>query len=189
MVDTFLSYPRNRSPVFRDEAGIWRIPEGSQEGVIEDLKDALVVCRLHVARSDVSIEDQPRAVMLFDNGAVADVTWSHGAAIGKPLWRILGTKGAILDTGAGGNVGYQEQISGPVGGSFQMVSYENGERNETEVPYKESDWLTYYIEIADHLLRGRPVPVSGEDGRRTIAVLEAAERSAKSGKTEAVEYE
>ena len=33
------------------------------------------------------------------------------------------------------------------------------------------------------------VPVTGEDGRRTIAVLEAAERSARSGKTEPVEYE
>ena len=45
------------------------------------------------------------------------------------------------------------------------------------------------MEIADHLLRGGPVPVTGEDGRRTIAILEAAERSAKSGRTETVEYE
>ena len=66
---------------------------------------------------------------------------------------------------------------------------EDQERRETTVPYKESDWLTYYIEIAEHLLQGGPVPVTGEDGRRTIAVFEAAERSAKSGRTEMVECE
>ena len=138
---------------------------------------------------DVNIEEQTRAIILFKNGTVADVIWSHLAAVGKPLWRILGTKGAIVDTGNGGIKGYQEEIIGPPGGSFKMVKIENGEHKETDVSYKESDWLTYYIEIADHLLRGGPVPVSGEEGRRTIAVFEAAERSSKSGKTEAVEYE
>jgi len=138
---------------------------------------------------DVSVEDQTRAIILFENGAVADVTWSHIDAAGKPLWRILGTKGAILDTGAGGIKGYQNEIIGPPGGSFRIIRIEDGERKESDVPYKDSDWLTYYIEIADHLLRGGPVPVSGEDGRRTIAVFEAAERSARNGETEPVEYE
>ena len=133
--------------------------------------------------------DQVRAVMRFSKGCVADVSASHIAAIGKPLWRILGTRGAILDTGSGGNTGYQEQIGGISGGSFQMTTIENGETRTVEVPYKESDWLTYYIEIADHLLRGGPIPVAGEDGRRTIAVFEAAERSSNSGKTERVAYE
>ena len=137
----------------------------------------------------VDIEDQVRAVMRFENGTVADVTFSHIAAAGKPLWRILGTRGAIVDTGRGGNAGYQNEIVGPSGGSFQMVTIEDGERREATVPYKGSDWLTYYVDIADHLLRGGPVPVTGEDGRRTIAVFEAAERSDRSGVTEPVEYE
>ncbi|NOZ21370.1 MAG: Gfo/Idh/MocA family oxidoreductase [Planctomycetes bacterium] len=138
---------------------------------------------------DIDQEDQVRAIMLFENGCVADVSHSHIAAIGKPLWRILGTKGAILDTGSGGNKGYQEQIAGPSGGSFQMVQIGDDGRKSVDVPYKESDWLTYYMEIADHLLRDGPVPVTGEDGRRTIAVFEAAEKSSKTGKTEAVAYE
>jgi predicted dehydrogenase len=137
---------------------------------------------------DVDQEDQVRALILFENGCVADVSHSHIAAVGKPLWRILGTKGAILDTGAGGNKGYQEMIEGPVGGSFKMVTIENGKRTEQDAPYKESDWVTYYQDTANHLLRGGPVPVTGEDGRRTIAVFEAAERSSKSGKTQPVEF-
>ncbi|MDP6776287.1 MAG: Gfo/Idh/MocA family oxidoreductase [Candidatus Latescibacteria bacterium] len=137
----------------------------------------------------VDVEDQSRAIMRFDNGTVADVTWSRIDAAGKPLWRILGTKGAIVDMGAGGNKGYQDEIAGPSGGSFQLITIEDGKRSEQTVPYRDSDWLTYYLEVADHLLRDGPVPVTGEDGRRTIAVFEAAEKSSETGITESVQYE
>ncbi|OGV72066.1 MAG: hypothetical protein A3K19_08240 [Lentisphaerae bacterium RIFOXYB12_FULL_65_16] len=138
---------------------------------------------------DADQEDQARAILRFENGCVADITWSHIAAVGKPLWRVLGTQGGIIDTGAGGNKGYQELLTGPSGGSFQMVTIKDGKRDETQVPYKESDWLTYYVDMANHLLHGGPVPVSGEDGRRTIAVFEASERSSATGQTEPVAYE
>lgn len=55
--------------------------------------------------------------------------------------------------------------------------------------YRDSDWQTYWQEVADHLLRSGPVPVSGEFGRRVIGVLEAAEKSSASGDTEQVPYE
>jgi len=138
---------------------------------------------------NVSTEDQTRALLRFENGAVADVTWSQIAAVGKPLWRILGTQGGILDTGVGGNVGYEKQIRGPSGGHLTLVTYGEGKREERQVPYLESDWDVYWREVADHLLRGGPVPVPGEVGRRVIGVLEAAERSAASGQTEPVPYE
>jgi scyllo-inositol 2-dehydrogenase (NADP+) len=137
---------------------------------------------------DITNEDQVRATIRFEGGITADVTWSHIAAVGKPLWRILGTRGGILDTGAGGNVGYEKQIHGPVGGSLTLVTCGAEGRQEEQVPYLESDWDAYWQGIADHLLRGAPVPVSGEFGRRVIGVLEAAERSAASGRTEPVPY-
>ena len=133
---------------------------------------------------DVSNEEQTRAIIRFANGAVADIAQSSLAYIGKPLWRILGTRGAIEDTGAGAIEGYCREPVGPSGGSFRMVT-EEGER---QVAYKESDWVTYYADMAEHLLRGGEVPVSGEDGRRVIAVLETAEKSARSGRSEDVPY-
>ena len=138
-----------------------------------------------LAWHDVSNEDQARAIILFENGAVADIMQSSIAYIGKPLWRILGTKGAIVDTGKDAIKGYIKNLIGPPGGSFKMVNSEG----ETEVKYKESDWITYYIDMANHLLRSAPVPVSGEDGRRVITVLETAEKSAKSGRSEDVPYQ
>jgi len=134
---------------------------------------------------ELSNEDQARAIILFENAAVADITQSNIAYTGKPLWRILGTKGAIVDTGKDAIKGYINDLIGPSGGSFKLVNSEG----ETKIKYKESDWITYYIDMANHLRRGAPVPVSGEDGRRVITVLETAETSAQSGKSEDVPYQ
>ena len=134
---------------------------------------------------DVSNEDQARAIITFENGVVADIMQSSTAYIGKPLWYILGAKGGIADTGKDAIKGYTKDLIGPSGGSFKLVTSE-GER---EVKYKESDWITYYVDMANHLLRGAPVPVSGQDGRRVITVLETAEKSAKSGRSEEVPYQ
>jgi len=134
----------------------------------------------------VDIEDEARAVIRFENGAVADVCCSHIAAAGKPLWQILGTKGAIVDTGEGSLEGYfpNYKLIGPSAGSFRLITIEDGKRHETIVPYAPSDWVSYYADMARHLLDGAPVPVSGEEGRRVIAVLEGARRSSGLGNGE-----
>jgi scyllo-inositol 2-dehydrogenase (NADP+) len=138
---------------------------------------------------EMTNEDQTRAIIRFENGCVADILWSHIAAVGKPLWRVLGTKGAILDTGAGGNAGYEKVISGPPGGNLKLVRVGDGVSREQTMPYYESDWPTYWQQVADHLLHGGRVPVSGEFGRRVIGVFEAAERSNQTGQTEQLAYE
>jgi scyllo-inositol 2-dehydrogenase (NADP+) len=138
---------------------------------------------------DLGQEEQTRAILRFDDGCIADITWSHIAAVTKPLWRILGTHGGILDSGVGANRGFEEDVEGPSGGSLEVVTIRNGQQDSWQVPYKSSDWQTYYAQLADHLLRGAPVPVSAEEGRRTIAVFEAAERSSRTGQTAAMAHE
>jgi len=44
---------------------------------------------------DVTNEDETQAIIRFDDDVVADITISQIAKVGKPRWRILGTKGAI----------------------------------------------------------------------------------------------
>lgn len=134
---------------------------------------------------EVSNEDQTRAIVRFDDGCVAEILQSSIAFAGKPyLWYILGTKGAIVDTGRDAIKGYCQDLNGPPGGSFRLCTA----AGERQVPYAESDWATYYRDLADHLLRGAPVPVSGQDGRRVIAVLETAEKSSRSGRSEPIPY-
>ena len=124
--------------------------------------------------------DHAQAVIRYENGCVAEITVSRLAHLGKPQWYILGTQGAIIDTAQGALAGYMRDVIGPSAGSFRLRTAE-GER---EIPYLESDWVTYYVDMVSHLRHGAPVPVTAEEGRQSIAVLEAATRSAKRGKPE-----
>ena len=56
------------------------------------------------------------------------------------------------------------------------------------MPYKESDWASYYADLVNHLLRWAPAPVFVEDRRRVITVLEMVEKSFKSGKSPKVPF-
>jgi predicted dehydrogenase len=123
---------------------------------------------------DVTNEDQVEAVIRFKGGQVADVQMSNIARVGKPRWRILGTKGGILDNG---------------GGSFKLFTQVDGINAEAEVKYYPSTWEQYYINIGDHLLRGAPLAVTAESARRVIQIIDYAERSSKSGKTEMLPFE
>lgn len=123
--------------------------------------------------NDVTNEDQTQAIIRFKSGAMADLQISSIARIGKPRARILGTKGAILDQG---------------GGSFKLATEVDGIAVEGEVKYKESTWPEYYTNLAAHLLDGAPLEVTPESSRRVIAVIETAEKSAKSGRSEPVPF-
>jgi predicted dehydrogenase len=123
---------------------------------------------------DTTNEDDVQAFLRFKGGQSAHVHMSHISLSGKPRWRILGTKGAIVDEG---------------GGSFKVRVMVSNIQTEGSVPYKKSDWHAYYRNVAAHLLRGEDLIIKPELARRVIAVMEFAERSAKSGKAEKVPYE
>ena len=139
--------------------------------------------------SNVEIADEVRAYLWFQNGATAVITFSRIAAIRKPLWHILGTKGAIQDSKLGPCEGnyiphYQELLIGDAGeGRIRVVTVEDDEKTERLVDYLASDWLTYYEDMAAAVLRDEPLPVTGEEGRMTVAVMQAAQQSGESGGT------
>ena len=121
----------------------------------------------------VTNEDHVEAWIRFDDGAVADVQFSSIACADKPRWRILGTQGAIVDRW---------------GGQFELTSVVKGVPMRAEVRYQESDWPAYYQNLANHLLRGQELEVKPEEAARVISIMEAAERSSRSGKVEKVAY-
>lgn len=122
---------------------------------------------------EVTNEDHVEALIKFDTGAVADVQFSSIAKSGKPRWRVLGTKGTIVDQG----------------GRLSVYVDVNGYPAEMTVEYKPTDWSKYYHNIGDHLLRGAELDVKPEQARRVIGIIEAAEKSSKSGKAEKVPHE
>lgn len=122
---------------------------------------------------EVTNEDHTQAIIKFENGAVANVQVSSLARIGKPRWRVLGTKGAFVLEGD------KIRVSSEIGGL----------PTELRVSFDTSDWAYYYKNIADHLLKGKKLEVTGEEGRRVIGVIEGAEKSAKSGQPVKVPFE
>ncbi|HUS57933.1 MAG TPA: ThuA domain-containing protein [Planctomycetota bacterium] len=116
----------------------------------------------------VSNEDHCQAIIRFEGGRVADIQHSSIARAGKPRFRILGTKGAIVDSW---------------GGSFKVYTDVEGVNTEMEVKYREGQWKEYWRNVADHLMGGDPLVVTAEQARRVIAVIETAEKSSAAGKT------
>ena len=144
--------------------------------------------------NDIDIQDEVRSIITFDNGVTAMLNYSTIACVRRPLWRILGTMGAIVDSGEGPVPGatipgYGEELTVPSCGSFKLTVLKDGEKEETNIPYDESNWPDYYRDLAGHILHNKPVPVSGEEGRRVVAVLQAAERSWTTGQSQPVQYE
>ena len=123
----------------------------------------------------VTIEDHTQAVIRWENGAYADLQMSAIARAPRPRWRILGTKGAILDQGGKGE--------------FTVYGGVNGHTAQFTVKHQQSQWSEYYRNIADHLLRSAPLEITPESARRVIAILETAEKSSRSGQAEPVPHE
>lgn len=124
---------------------------------------------------DVTNEDEVEAVILFKSGAVADVQISSIQRVGRPRWRILGEKGAILDEGGKG--------------AFKVFTEVGGFPAEIQVKYYDGQHEKFYQNVSAHLLKGEPLAVTPESSRRVIAIIEAAGKSAQLGRSTPVPYE
>lgn len=116
---------------------------------------------------DVTNEDETQAIVRFDNDVVADICLSSIAKVGKPKWRILGTKGGLVHADGG----FKAQID------------VDGYPAEIFVKYGESTWPEWYPNLAAHLLKGKELEVKPEEARRAIMIIDYAERSHKAGKS------
>ena len=116
----------------------------------------------------VTNEDHGEVYIRFENGVTADYMISHIAALARPKWRIMGTKGAI------------ETIDGD---KLRVVSHSSGIRQDSvvEITLERYGSTQFYRNIADHLLLDEQLAVTPESARRVIAVIEAAERSSDLG--------
>ena len=115
---------------------------------------------------DVTNEDHGQAYIRFDSGVTADYWVSSIAAINRPKWLILGTKGAI-------QANWSDELT--------VVSHASGVRLESKVKVTLPGYgsTQYYRNIADHLLLGEPLWVTPESARRVIGVIDAAQRSSE----------
>jgi scyllo-inositol 2-dehydrogenase (NADP+) len=121
---------------------------------------------------DVTIPDWSSVVLRFEGNRSAMLELGHITGVARPKWRILGSRGSIW-----GDWGLEH---------LTVVTYEGGRLVSEKVPVDETRWEGCHADVADHLLTGTQLTVNPETGRRVVAVVEAAEKSARTGREQSV---
>lgn len=129
-----------------------------------------VFANLHYRHWDVEVETHSQVWLRFDNGVLFNIELSNLSRIQRARWRVLGTKGTLVKESFDPNE--RAKVSTVV----------DGMSVEMQIESVRGDWVDYYRNIADVLLRGGELIVKPEETREVVRVIEAAHKSAKLGK-------
>ncbi len=114
-----------------------------------------------------SNEDYALVTIRFKGGATATLEQGQLVAAPRAGWRILGTKGALTNTGP------DQQVT--------LIKHSLGSRSEAKLDKWPPNWHSYYQNIANHLIMDEPLIVTANQARRTIAIFDLAEKSNAQG--------
>ena len=120
----------------------------------------------------VTNADHAEVVVTFDDGRRASFTHSDLAAARKPKFHVLGTEGAI--------VGEWDPAAEPAVADLpaRIFLFDNSGASR-QIPLDQVTPFTFHAELAAHLVDGSPMQVSPVQSRNVVAVMEAAEESAR----------
>ena len=142
---------------------------------------------------DVTNADQKRIWIKFEGGKEAEFIHSDIAAVRKPKWYLLGTKGAII--GHFKDVAtyhidpllYFHQQNIPATEMIPDLTlfqrHASGQILEQKMAIPERKDYAFYNNLADHLLTGEPLVSSLKDSAKVVSILETAALSASKGGT------
>ncbi len=122
---------------------------------------------------DITNEDHVQAIIRFANNAIANVQMSSIAKLGAPVWKLLGSHGAIVSEG----------------NQFKVIVEVEGQPEQQMVDFHGRPGPSYYENIVAHLNNGEPLIVTPESARRVVAVMDLAEKSSKTHQAETLPYE
>ncbi|MGB5993502.1 MAG: Gfo/Idh/MocA family oxidoreductase [Desulfobacterales bacterium] len=142
---------------------------------------------------DVTNADQERIWIKFKGGKEAEFIHSDIAAVRKPKWYLLGTKGAIIGhfkdvtTYHIDPVLYFHQQNIPATEMIPDLTlfqrHASGQIVEQKMAIPERKDYAFYNNLADHLLTGEPLVSSLKDSAKVVSILETAALSASKGGT------
>ena len=124
---------------------------------------------------DTTNEDFIRAYVRFDGGVEAQLMVSNICATSKPLWTVLGTKGAVV-------------IADWSSGADVTTIDEDGKRYEAHLDLIKRD-QGYYRNMADHLLADAPLLITPEWAKGTIQCLEGCEIACRENRVVEVDFD
>ncbi len=118
-------------------------------------------------------EDEGFAVVRFKSGQYLTLRVSSIDSRPHPFWiEIQGTKGNWCFAG----------------GLYEHSAYDGAERVVRAGHNPPDEWIRYYKNIAEHLVRGKKLVITPEWARRPIHILDLAVQSAKKGQTLKAKY-
>ena len=181
-------------PAVRDR---WRENEGPGSGALYDLGSHLIDQALHLfgmpdfvqadvfgQRDHARTDDYFHVVLGYGSLRVI----LHSSAIvpsNGPRFQVHGTKASYIKYGIDGQEDMLRAGKKPVDDTWGADHPEHygklttGEGETTEIETLQGSYVTYYQKIADSLLRGEKLPVSAEEARDVVKVIEAAFESSK----------
>ncbi len=140
---------------------------------------------------DVTNADQVRVDVEFEGGAQATFLQSDIAAVLKPKWYLLGTRGALLGDWRFESVKARhwsgslvEETLAPAESpaDLRLLTPDGAGGTSEErlaLPPRATDG--FYRNLADHLILGETLAVQPAEAGRTVAIMEAATRSIARG--------
>ncbi|MBW3622404.1 MAG: Gfo/Idh/MocA family oxidoreductase [Armatimonadetes bacterium] len=136
---------------------------------------------------ETDIESWARCQIRFRNGLMYAVEITNRARLGKPRWYVMGEKGTLVKEGldpqeAAMNRKEIEKARWPEEHRARVQTEIEGMVMNLTLDTIPGDWRKFYQNIADVLLKGEELAVKPEQVRRAVAVLEAARRSADTGR-------
>jgi predicted dehydrogenase len=143
-----------------------------------------VYCRMHHDYPDSDIDSEALIVVTFASGCTGVCDLSGMTAISKPRFLAHGSRATWAKHGL--DPQEKAMIAGDIDAAredpanFGRVKESKGE--ERVVPMLAGRWRTYYENIADALCGRAESLVSLPSVRRAMSVLDAAKRSADTGK-------
>jgi len=140
---------------------------------------------------DVTNADQERINIRFAGGQEAEFMHSDIAAVCKPKWYVLGTRGAIvghwrdISTYEIDPVVYFHRQDIPITEMPPDLNlyrrHRSGHLTAQKLAVPDRQHFSFHRNLADHLLTGEPLAAPLQDSIRVVAILEAAARSAEKG--------
>jgi predicted dehydrogenase len=134
---------------------------------------------------DVTNADHARVTLRFTDGREAEFVHSDLAAARKPKWLVLGTEGAVVGHWRTEKVVTRtavgtlaEDVLAPADSPAELALHA-GDGSVTQLAVPPAPQHAFHRELADHLHRGLPMTVRAEQSRRVVAIMEAAEQSAR----------
>ena len=136
-----------------------------------DSEAETVFCDFQYRMWGTDAENHVKCLIRFKNRLLYEIDVGNVSQIIKPRWHVLGELGTLTkqDTGPGEKAKVRTQVCGII--------------TDMEIENVPAEWRDYYVNISQVLNEGAELAVKPEEVRKGIVIIEAAVKSAETGKS------